>query len=157
MHFCILLYCIAFFGCEQAVNKMPQVDWKTTVASNWLDSMQKEWNIGETAQLLMLASIDSAAQQAQLVRYFKGNPLDSFAIRQLNEMAITLVKNQALPLSTNMEDSLHLVFIGDIPTYFKTQKRKRSHEDRILEILQKSKLGDKDWEEIKKEREGEND
>ncbi len=35
----------------------------------------------------------------------------------------------------------------------RTQKRKKSHEDRILEILQKSKLGDKDWEEIKKERE----
>ena len=35
----------------------------------------------------------------------------------------------------------------------RTQKSKKSHEDRILEILQKSKLGDKDWEEIKKERE----
>ena len=35
----------------------------------------------------------------------------------------------------------------------RTQKSKVSHEDRILEILQKSKLGDKDWEEIKKERE----
>ena len=35
----------------------------------------------------------------------------------------------------------------------RTQKSKKSHEDRILEILQKSKLGDKDWEEIKKDRE----
>ena len=35
----------------------------------------------------------------------------------------------------------------------RTQKRGKSHEDRILEILQKSKLGDKDLEEIKKERE----
>ena len=34
----------------------------------------------------------------------------------------------------------------------KTQKRKQSPEDRILEILQKSRLNDKDWEIIKKER-----
>lgn len=34
----------------------------------------------------------------------------------------------------------------------KPQKRKQTPEDRILEILQKSKLGEKDWEEIKKER-----
>lgn len=34
----------------------------------------------------------------------------------------------------------------------KLQKKKKSPEDRILEILQKAKLGDKDWEEIKKER-----
>ena len=33
------------------------------------------------------------------------------------------------------------------------QKRKKSPEDRILEILQKAKLGDKDWMEIRKERE----
>ena len=30
--------------------------------------------------------------------------------------------------------------------------RQKSPEDRFLEILQKSKLNDKDWEEIKKER-----
>ena len=35
----------------------------------------------------------------------------------------------------------------------RTQKRKKSPEDRILEILQKAKLGDKDWMEIRKERE----
>lgn len=35
----------------------------------------------------------------------------------------------------------------------RTQKTEKSHEDRILEILQKSRLGDKDWEEVKRERE----
>ena len=34
----------------------------------------------------------------------------------------------------------------------KPQSRKISHEDRILEILQKAKLTDKDWEEIRRER-----
>jgi len=49
----------------------------------------------------------------------------------------------------------HLVRILNIDgeIIIRTQKGKKSHEDRILEILQKSKLGDKDWEEIKKERE----
>lgn len=32
------------------------------------------------------------------------------------------------------------------------QKRKKAPEDRILEILQKAKLADKDWDEINKER-----
>jgi len=35
----------------------------------------------------------------------------------------------------------------------KPQKRKIAPEDKILEILQKAKLGDKDWKEIRKERE----
>ena len=35
----------------------------------------------------------------------------------------------------------------------RVQKRKKSPEDRILEILQKAKLGDKDWVQIRKERE----
>lgn len=35
----------------------------------------------------------------------------------------------------------------------KPQRRKTSPEDRILEILQKAKLSDKDWKEIRKERE----
>lgn len=35
----------------------------------------------------------------------------------------------------------------------KPQRRKTSPEDRILEILQKSKLSDKDWKEIREERE----
>ena len=49
----------------------------------------------------------------------------------------------------------HLVRILNIDgeIIIRIQKGKKSHEDRILEILQKSKLGDKDWEEIKKERE----
>lgn len=34
----------------------------------------------------------------------------------------------------------------------RTQKTEKSHEDRILEILRKSRLGDRDWEEMKKER-----
>jgi AbrB family looped-hinge helix DNA binding protein len=48
----------------------------------------------------------------------------------------------------------HLVRLLNIDgeIIIRMQKRKKSHEDRILEILQKSKLIDKDWEEIKKER-----
>ena len=34
----------------------------------------------------------------------------------------------------------------------RTQKTEKSHEDRILEILRKSGLGDRDWEEMKRER-----
>ena len=40
---------------------------------------------------------------------------------------------------------------GDI--IIRPQKRKKAPEDRVLEILQKAKLDDKDWIKILKERE----
>jgi AbrB family looped-hinge helix DNA binding protein len=49
------------------------------------------------------------------------------------------------------EDMVKLMSVdGDI--IIRTQKRAQSPEDRILELLQKSKLGDRDWEEIQRER-----
>lgn len=109
-------------GCEKSLySSLPQLDWNTTLEQNWLDSMQKTWQITQQQQLLMLASIDTATNPTQLANHFKGQLLDSFALRQLNEAAITLVKNRLLPLSADLDQQTHLVYLQDIPPAFESR------------------------------------
>ena len=63
----------------------------------------------------------------------------------------------AIPKEIREKEGIHpkqLVKIIDIggEIIIKPNKTSKVHEDRVFEILQKAKLTDKDWEEIKKER-----